>query len=140
MMKRIFTIIFLIFFVTCVQAEIVVVGYPNHNLDSLNSMQVEDIFMGRTRSLPNGQMVLTIDQSELRAEFYQKLTARPIEQVDAYWARIQFSGKARSPEKQNNDNEVIDSILKKSNANTNVIGYIDSKHIDRRIRVLFILN
>ena len=73
MMKKIFTAVFLFLFTTAAQAEIVVIGNLKNNLQSLNSIQVEDIFMGRTRSLPNGRIALPIDQSALRSEFYQKL-------------------------------------------------------------------
>jgi hypothetical protein len=136
MMKKIFTAICLIFFTAYTQAEIVVIGNLKNNLQSLNSIQVEDIFMGRTRSLPNGRVALPIDQLTLRTEFYQKLASRPIEQINAYWARILFTGQASPPMILPNDNAVLTIV----NENKDAIGYINRKNLDNSVRVLLILN
>jgi hypothetical protein len=139
-MKIVLTAILLIFCVNYAQADIVVIGNLKSSLSLLSAVQLEDIFMGRTRSLPNGQVALPIDQSLLRAEFYQKLTSRPVEQIDAYWARIKFTGLASPPDELANDNAVVDAVLSKSSETTNAIGYIDSTNVDKRVRVLLILN
>jgi ABC-type phosphate transport system substrate-binding protein len=136
MIKAILTAIFLIFFATLAQAEIVVIGNVRNDLLLLNATQVEDIFMGRTRALPNGQTAQPVDQSALRPDFYQALTARPIEQINAYWAKITFTGQASPPMILNDDNAVINII----NENKDAIGYIDKKHVDSRVRILLILN
>lgn len=136
MMKEILTAIFLIFFAMAARAEIVVIGNLKNDLLLLNSTQVEDIFMGRTRSLPNGRMALPVDQSILRPDFYQALTARPIEQINAYWAKIMFTGQASPPVILADDDAVISII----NENKDAIGYIDKKHVDSRVRILLILN
>ena len=136
MIKKIFTAVFLFLFTTAAQAEIVVIGNLKNNLQSLNSIQVEDIFMGRTRSLPNGRIALPIDQSALRSEFYQKLVSRPIEQINAYWARIIFTGQVSPPTLLDDDNAVITI----GNENKDAIGYIDRKNLDHHVRILLILN
>jgi ABC-type phosphate transport system substrate-binding protein len=138
-MKKIFTAFFLTFFAATTQAEIVVIG----NLDGIESLsfnQVENIFMGRTRSLPNGLVAQPIDQSALRAAFYEKLTARPIEQIDAYWARITFTGQASKPEILPSDDIVLARVGYKIKGNENAIGYIDRKSLNNTVRVLLMLN
>ncbi len=136
-MKKILITFFLFFFAISTQAEIVVIGNLKNNLLSLNSIQVEDIFMGRTRSLPNGRFALPVDQSTLRSEFYQKLTARPIEQINAYWARIMFTGQTSPPMILPDDNAVLSMV----NENKDAIGYIDRKNINNNnVRILLILN
>lgn len=149
MVKKVLIATLLIFFVACVQAEIVVIG----NLkgpELLSSTQVQDIFMGRTHSLSNGEIVIPIEQSSLRTEFYQKLTSKPIEQIDAYWARITFTGQAPKLEILPDDNKMLTKI---SRGDENAIGYIDKNSIDivgttgvdkknsnNKVRVLLILN
>jgi ABC-type phosphate transport system substrate-binding protein len=135
-MQKIIIAFFLIFFATLAQAEIVVIGSLKNNLQSLNSIQVEDIFMGRTRSLPNGRVALPVDQVSLRSEFYQKLTLRPIEQINAYWARIMFTGQASPPMVLPSDKAVLAIV----NENKDAIGYIDRKSVDSSVRILLILN
>lgn len=81
--------------------------------------------MGRMRSLPNGSIAVPVDYTDLRAEFYQKLVSRPIEQIDAYWAKISFSGLATAPIQLANDEEVITRVTE----NKDAIGYIDEKNV-----------
>jgi ABC-type phosphate transport system substrate-binding protein len=135
-MQKIIIVFFLIFFATLAQAEIVVIGSLKNNLQSLNSIQVEDIFMGRTRSLPNGRVAQPVDLVTLRSEFYQKLTLRPIEQINAYWARIMFTGQASPPMVLPSDKSVLAII----NENKDAIGYVDRKSVDSSVRILLILN
>lgn len=135
-MKKILSVFFLFFCAASAQAEIVVIGNVKNNLESLNSIQVEDIFMGRTSSLPNGRIAQPIDQSALRDEFYQKLTARPIEQINAYWTRIAVTRLASLPTLLTDDAAVLVAV----NKNKDAIGYIDRKNINNRVRVLLILN
>jgi hypothetical protein len=137
MMKRIFTTFFLILFATTTQAEIVVIGNLE-GIESLSFTQVENIFMGRMRSLTNGQVAEPIDQSDLRAEFYEKLTSKPIEQIDAYWARITFTGQSSKPDILPNDNKVLARVGGKDKGNA--IGYIDRKSLNNTVRILLILN
>lgn len=93
--------------------------------------------MGRTRIFPNGKFALCIDQSSpLRAEFYQKLTGRPVEQVNAYWARIMFTGQASPPQQLPDD----DAVLQTVRDNEGAIGYIDKTRLDNTVRVLLRLN
>lgn len=117
-------------------AEIVVIGNLKNDLKSLNSIQVESIFMGRKRPLPNGRVAQPIDQSGLRPEFYEKLTARPIEQINAYWAILTFTGKASPPMLSPDDNAVLEMVNKYRDA----IGYINSKNVNNSVRVLLRLN
>ena len=124
MINRTLTSVFLLFFASCTQAQIVVVGNMA-GITSLSATQVEDIFMGRMRSLSNGRVATPVDYTALRAEFYQKLISRPIEQVDAYWARIIFTGLASAPIKLSSDAEVIAKVTE----NIDAIGYIDQDYI-----------
>lgn len=133
-MKKFVTALLLIVFVTTTRAQIVVIGNKN-NLNSLSSDQVEAIFMGRTHTLPNGHFALPLDQKSLRPDFYQKLTARPIEQINAYWARIMFTGQSAPPIILPDDN----AVLKTVNDNKDAIGYIDSKNVNDSVRVLLTL-
>jgi ABC-type phosphate transport system substrate-binding protein len=135
-MKKILTAFFLVFFAASTQAEIVVIGNLKNNIKLLNSIQVEAIFMGRLRSLPNGRFALPLDQLTLRSEFYQKLTSRPIEQINAYWTRIMFTGQASPPIILPDDIAVLTAV----NENKDAIGYIDKKNVNNKVRILLILN
>ena len=117
------------------QAEIVIIGNKDNSL-LFDIKQLEDIFLGRTHSLSNGHVVLPLDHALLRAEFYQKLTARPIEQINAYWARIVFTGQATPPIVLPDDKAILLTVSK----NKDAIGYIDKKYLNNTVRVLYLLN
>ena len=134
-MKNILTLLLLLLFSTCCQAEIVVIGNKS-NLLSFDSNQLQDIFLGRTHSLSNGRAVVPLDHATLRTEFYQRLTSRPIEQINAYWARILFTGQTSPPVVLPNDQAVLLEVSK----NKDAIGYIDKQHLNNSVRALYILH
>jgi ABC-type phosphate transport system substrate-binding protein len=118
------------------QAEVLVIGSPACGVNSLTTEQVEDIFMGRSRSFPNGKPAQALDQSgAVRRDFYQRLLDRSIEQIDAYWARIVFTGK-ESPPKQLPDNQTVLNEVKR---NESAIGYVLLDQAPRDVHVFLIL-
>lgn len=143
-MKKILNAIILLFLVSHVKAEIVVIGNKNNTL-SLNSVQVEDIFMGRNRALSNGSIAIPLEQMGLRAAFYKKLLNSSVEQVDAYWQTIELTNQLfsknsitvqLSPKILSDDAEVLDAV----SANKNNIGYIDKSNLNNSVRVLLIID
>jgi ABC-type phosphate transport system substrate-binding protein len=117
-------------------ADVAVIANVRNPLDGLTGKQVQDIFLGRTRSFPNDRFALPIDQSSpLRSEFYQRLTGRSLEQINAYWARILFTGQASPPLRVPDDAAVLRTIRE----NEGAIGYIDKSQADGSVRVLLIL-
>jgi len=117
-------------------AEIAIIATLQNNKQQLTTLQVQDIFMGRTRAFPSGRFALAFDQLELREEFYQKLTERPIAQINAYWARLMFSGQTSPPTKLPDDQSMIKMIQE----NKGAIGYINKTNADeQKIRILLIL-
>lgn len=126
----------LVFVASEIRAEIAVIANARNRMDALTTQQVQDMFLGRTRNFPDGKSALPIDQSSpLRAEFYETLTARPIEQIDAYWARILFSGQAIPPQRVANDQEMLRAVRAREDA----IGYIDPANVDKSVRILMLL-
>lgn len=118
------------------RADIVVVVNSASGLTELTQQQVIDIYMGRIQAVTNGGRVVPYDQpldSEIRAAFYQHLTGKSVASVNAYWARLLFTGRA-APPKQVSDNMSIMNILAE---NLNAIGYIDDKDLDDRVSVIF---
>jgi len=136
-MKKILAFFMLLILMSSVQADMVVIVNPRNNLESLTPQQAQDIFLGRARTFPNGKFALPIDQaSPLRAEFYLQLTGRPVEQINAYWARIVFTGQASPPLQLPDDAAVLQTVRD----NEGAIGYIDKIYVNNTVRVLLILH
>ena len=117
-------------------ADLAVIANLRNNVSALTTEQVQDVFLGRTRSFPNHRYALPFDQaSPLRAEFYEKLTGRPVAQIDAYWARIMFTGQGSPPPKLPDDRAILQMVRE----NEGAIGYIDKLSVDNTVRVLLLL-
>ena len=129
-----FILLLLLLSSALVKAELAVIVNKN-NSDNLTSKQVQDLFLGRTRTFPNGNIALPIDQALLRADFYQQLTQKPIEQINAYWARILFTGQASPPQQLNDDQAALQTVQE----NKAAISYIEKAHVNANVRVLLIL-
>jgi len=116
-------------------ADIVVIGNKDIEIKVLSKKQVIDIYMGRKSTFPNGQAALPIDQdkdSTTRKLFYHNLVDKTINEINAYWARLLFSGRAVAPLSVKNGSIVIDMIKN----NKSVIGYIRLEDLTDDVRVL----
>lgn len=116
-------------------AELVVIANTNNKLKSIEPSSLQDIYMGRKRAFEDGSMALPIDQAKLRTDFYLKLTNRPIEQINAYWARIMFSGEASPPRIMPDDASVISTVKENSGA----IGYVSKESVTKEVKTLLIM-
>ena len=116
-------------------AEVVVVVDAKAGIESLTRDEVINIFLGRHRKLPTGIGAVPADQpveNGLRAEFYRKLVAKDLSEINVYWARLYFSGKTPPPIQLASAKEVFDHIIRTSGG----IGYIDRTQVDARVRVV----
>lgn len=95
---------------TGVSASWLVVVNENADLTALSQKQVLSLFLGRAQFLPSGSRVKTIDypvDSQVRADFYQSLTGKNIADIDAYWARLRYSGRASPPQPLADSNAIM---------------------------------
>ena len=116
-------------------ADLLVVVNARSGVDRLTADQVINIFMGRYRQLPYGIPARPIDQPESspeRARFYRLLVNKDLAEINAYWARLTFSGKASPPRQAGSLNEVEQWLATQPGA----IGYLDSSQVDARFRAV----
>ncbi len=118
-----------------VLAEIVVVVNKSNDIGQLSQREIIDIYMGRKQSFPNGKPALPLDQaaqSMIREDFYQSLVKKSPAQINAYWARLLFTGRASPPRIISDASVVLDAIEQ----NPSAIGYIDSSMLNDRVKVV----
>lgn len=116
-------------------AAVVVVVHPASEINNITSVQAANIFLGKTKTLPNDSFAIPIDltmKNPVRREFYKKLINKNENQLSAYWARQVFTNNSQPPIQVKNSDEVKLLI----NANPNMIGYIDSEAVDDRVKVI----
>jgi hypothetical protein len=117
-------------------SDLVVVVSARTAVDQLSQDDVINIFMGRYRRLPGGAAAFPIDQAAddaMKASFYQRLVNKNLNDINAYWSRLVFSGKAAPPLKTSSQAEVFKHLASTPGA----IAYLDRVQVDGRFKVVF---
>lgn len=119
-----------------VRAELVVVANPDSGIEKLTRDELVNIYLGRFRQLASGQVAEPIDaanDSPLRAEFYQQLVDRSLAEINAYWARLVFSGKTRPPQSSAD----VEASLRRVSMRPTALAYVPRETADKRVRIVF---
>ncbi len=101
----------------------------------LTQRQLVNLYMGRTQYYPDGMLALPVDQapdSAARQIFYKTLVGKSVAEVNAYWAKLLFTGRA-SPPRALMDPETVLQVVRE---NRNAIGYIESEYVDDTVKVV----
>lgn len=113
----------------------VVIVNLQSGVEKLSRDEVTNLFMGRQKRLPSGIVALPVEQTEptaARARFYQLLVNKELPDINAYWARLFFSGQAQPPRQVHSAEEVLELVA----TNRGAIGVIDKAKVDRRVRIV----
>ncbi len=122
----------------CAQ-DILVVANKRNPIRLLTKQQLTDLYMGRTHYFPSGGTVLKIDapgDSELRTKFYYSLVGMSLPEVNAYWARLMFSGRATPPMQVSDSKE----IAKLVSENPSALGSILKGDENENIKTVFVIH
>ncbi|MGX5173277.1 hypothetical protein ACUR5C_04510 [Aliikangiella sp. IMCC44653] len=118
---------------------IVVVTHKNNSLDKLAYEEVVDLFMGKTHSSPSGELIKPLEISEnqaLKRDFYANLTGLSLARVNAYWSRIQFTGRMRPPLAVDSAQQALAYLEK----NKDAVVYIYQQDVTEQLKVVYKIN
>lgn len=90
------------------------------------------LYMGRLNRLPSGLSALPLDLEEARETFYAGLVNKRLPEINAYWARLVFSGRASPPRTVATAAEMLNIV---SN-NPGAIGYVRRADLNDRVQVV----
>lgn len=93
--------------------SIQVVVNSQSEITKLTRKQVMGLFLGRSRSFPSGVSAKAFDHevgSGIRARFFEGLTGKSISDIDAYWARLRYSGRASPPKVLGSMGEILNQV------------------------------
>ncbi len=117
-------------------ADFVVAVRSDSEIGALERNDVINIFFGRSLKLQNGRQAEPLDlprQSEEREYFYQRLIGKTQSEVNAYWARLLFTGRIVPPRNTGSQEQMIETLL----ANPMAIGYLERSKMHRRLRIVY---
>jgi ABC-type phosphate transport system substrate-binding protein len=135
-------LLFLIFCITIISAtgalaeDIVVVVNQKNGVNKLSKDEVIDIFLGRNRQLSSGVTALPLDLpgvSPERDAFYSRLTGKSMSEINAYWARLIFSGRASPPTQVRSQEESMQMVID----NRSAIGYLERSKVSSQVKVVY---
>lgn len=132
-MKSAFIISFLLLLATRSYAEIAVITHPS-NANALTESHIAHIFLGKTKTFPDGATAIPINQPEDSATsvaFTQNALSKTPSQLKAYWSKLLFTGQGQPPKQVNSDADVIKLVAE----NPNTIGYIDAANVTAQVKV-----
>jgi ABC-type phosphate transport system substrate-binding protein len=116
-----------------VGAEVVVIVHPESSVQALTPRQVSDLYLGRSRFIGRQEREATLPtsvyehpaDSPVREVFIRSLNGMTLSQLNAYWARLRFSGEVLPPVALTGNAAVIDAVRRDRSA----IGYVDASAI-----------
>jgi ABC-type phosphate transport system substrate-binding protein len=116
--------------------EFVVVVNKSNAINALSKREIIDIYMGRYLTFPDGETSKPLDlpaQSTLKNDFYLKLVNKDEQKINAYWARLLFSGRAKPPTPSTSVEDAINKIA----ASQFAIGYIPLSQVTDEVKVVY---
>lgn len=119
-----------------VMAEMVVVVNSRNPVAVLTQQEVINLFFGRLGAFPNGipaQPIDLVDKHPDRSVFYAQLMGKDLAEVNAYWARLSFSGRQSAPPRVATTEDVIRWV----SSSTGGIGFMERSRVDGRLKVVF---
>lgn len=115
--------------------EIVLIVHPDNPVKELSRDQIIKIYMGRNLTFPTGKPALPLDMSpssHSRQQFYNLLVNKSVAEINAYWARLLFTGRATPPRPVADAETLLETVRE----NPAAIGYIDVDSIDNSVKVV----
>lgn len=117
-------------------AGMAVIVHPSTATETMSREQVSHVFLGRVKTLPSGETATVIDTLPQREAFYRGLVGKGLAEINAYWARLRFSGRTQPPLQMNDARAVIDRVASVPGS----IAYVDAALVDRRVKTVFRLD
>lgn len=117
-------------------ADLVVVVNARNPIAVMSRQEVINLFFGRLGQFANGLEAEPVDLADhhpQRALFYQLLVGKDLAEINAYWARLAFSGRHGAPLKLAAPDDVVRWVATHSGG----IGFVDSSRVDGRLKVVF---
>jgi hypothetical protein len=117
------------------RADFAVIVHPSNPVASMSTKDVADLYLGRSRAFPSGEMALPFDQvrdSPVRGAFLYALTGMSLPQVNSHWSRLMFSAQMQPPPPIP-DEQTARGIVAR---NPSAIAYIHADLVNSSVRVV----
>ncbi len=125
-MGKVFPVLIVLAFVALLPVyaqSVEIIVHPDNDITSVTKAELSKIFLKRLRTWADGTLVVPVDQvpdSSPRREFTRSVHERRVVNVEVYWKRMIFSGRAAPPPEMADDLSVIEFVRNTPGA----VGYV----------------
>ncbi len=117
----------------------VVVVNQKIGVNKMTRDEVINVFLGRSQKLSSGVTALPLDLPGTSADrelFYYQLTGKKINEINAYWARLIFSGRSSPPTQVGSQEEAMQMVID----NRSAVAYVRKSKVSSLATVVFELD
>ena len=118
--------------------HITIIAHTDSPIGKLTPNEISALYLGRRVAGEYSERIVVIDHprdSHMRNLFFQSLNGMNLSRVNAYWARLQFSGQMQPPVALPDSQSVLEYVRK----NRLAIGYVDSSTVITGVKPLLTL-
>jgi ABC-type phosphate transport system substrate-binding protein len=115
-------------------SDMSVIVHPE-NTSTFSDSVIKKIFLGKQTKFTNGQIALPMNAAETLPTydaFNDKIIGKSRTQINAYWARLVFTGKGDLPKILTSDSDIVSTV----SANQGAISYVDSSSVTDKVKVI----
>ncbi|MFT4763371.1 MAG: ABC-type phosphate transport system substrate-binding protein [Oleispira sp.] len=115
-------------------SDMAVIVHPE-NTSTFNEDIIKKIFLGKLTKFTNGLIAIPMNASEdmpTYDAFNDKMTGKSRTQINAYWARLVFTGKGDMPKVLSSDIDIVSTV----SVNPGAISYVDSSSVTDKVKVI----
>lgn len=120
------------------EAALAVVVAKDSKIESISKRELVDVYMGRFDVLESGQIVQPVDYengSVFRGLFYRTLVNKNERQINAYWSRLIFSGRAKPPLQVSSPEQSLAYLRR----NQSALAYMPVERVSEEMKIVLIL-
>lgn len=120
------------------RADLAVIVHRDSPVQAVSARQVSDLYLGRTRNIGSGELLSIYEHpldSAVRERFFHDINGMTLKQINAYWARLRFSGEVLPPISLPDDRALLSAVRRDRNA----IAYVDTTVLDDSVRVVMVI-
>jgi ABC-type phosphate transport system substrate-binding protein len=104
--------------------------------DAISDAQAKKLFLGKLKKLPNGTKPVVVEYNDgiaIRTDFHGAVTGKSDSQLQAYWSKLVFTGKANPPKTVGSSAAVLAEVA----SNPAAVGYVDESEVTGSVVVIY---
>ncbi|MGL6259395.1 hypothetical protein [Vibrio sp. WXL103] len=111
----------------------------NPEFEQLSVSKAKKLYRGKTKKLQGERIELSDwpEGTNVREEFYKSLLGKTVAQMNAHWASLSFSGKARPPKEIDGNN--VNQLIEWLNDDPSRIGYAPLRLVPENANIIYVV-